>query len=935
MLLMIICNIYNGTGPNDFFYHPEISLDAPGDHWYGSWIWNEYLETKYNQTAIKDIWDQLNPVGKNEPLDAISTVLASKGTTLPEAFFEFTAKNYHQESFYKDAAKYDTPRISTPSPHTLGFWPYSPKVDEVTVVAGQIPHLASRYYKFKPAITLVESRTLQIKVDGPAGKDWGAWILVKPLIGAIQEYEIDLSEKKIEINNFGILRISEVVLVLSNGERTDDSLEFKYSASLAKPIAFIIDDTGSMGDEIGGVKTVVLTKIDQFTATGDLYQYTLITYKDYVHYRGQTTEPEVIKGWVSSLFASGGGDCPEAGYDALDKCAEMAPGSEAWWMTDADSHGGWTRLFATVVKLKLAQVEVHSVIMGDCSGEWKGKKCLSSSNTREALCVLTSMDIPAGDAAYVISNETGGLSFQVSSSEVPEAVEIIMEEMDKDAVIYIYDKMGTSTYEIPVDNSISEARFSLTVSPESNLSLAIFNPAGTQILPGDSGVTYVEAGKNKYYIVEVPTTGIWKAEIAGTGSHTFSISAKTPVSIQYLSKTSIGKDDMIPVVVAVQGTITTPIFSIVKTDGNSEEAITLYDDGLHGDEGVGDGIYANTHIFSSLGGFRLKLRGNNFLSRQDPVRINVGSVDVVAPADVTLSLGSSTTHTFLVKNMSSTESTYNILVTTSEGWADISGVPPTLTVAPGSAETIDIPVTVPSDVVLGSYDELSITVSDQTNPSIMDSDSVLTKTSPIFDPTPPTTPVVTDDGDVTSDNTQLHASWVSEDIESGIVEYQYAIGTTTETTNIVPWTSVGANTEVIHDFSGLPLTEGQVYYFLVKAKNGLDLWSKIGTSDGIVVSSPDKTATNLNSVQVYPNPCKSHLPKHNKIIFDNLTAQCKIQIYNVVGELIYEKEFTDTQGKVEWNLRNEFGKEVATGVYFYVITNPAGEKIVDKLAIIR
>ncbi|MEW6606479.1 MAG: carboxypeptidase regulatory-like domain-containing protein [bacterium] len=91
----------------------------------------------------------------------------------------------------------------------------------------------------------------------------------------------------------------------------------------------------------------------------------------------------------------------------------------------------------------------------------------------------------------------------------------------------------------------------------------------------------------------------------------------------------------------------------------------------------------------------------------------------------------------------------------------------------------------------------------------------------------------------------------------------------------------------------------------------------------------------LNDVIIYPNPCKPHLPGHDKIIFDNLTSACKIQIYNIAGEIVYEKEFTDTQGKEEWYLRNQSGKEVSTGVYFYVITNPAGEKVVDKLAIIR
>ncbi len=45
------------------------------------------------------------------------------------------------------------------------------------------------------------------------------------------------------------------------------------------------------------------------------------------------------------------------------------------------------------------------------------------------------------------------------------------------------------------------------------------------------------------------------------------------------------------------------------------------------------------------------------------------------------------------------------------------------------------------------------------------------------DTTPPSTPVITDDGASTSDNTSLHATWTSTDSETGIAEYQYAIST--------------------------------------------------------------------------------------------------------------------------------------------------------------
>ena len=115
---------------------------------------------------------------------------------------------------------------------------------------------------------------------------------------------------------------------------------------------------------------------------------------------------------------------------------------------------------------------------------------------------------------------------------------------------------------------------------------------------------------------------------------------------------------------------------------------------------------------------------------------------------------------------------------------------------------------------------------------------------------PPTRPVVTDDGDYTTNDTQLHAIWTSSDPETGISEYQYAIGTMTGGADIVSWTSVGTSTEIT--VTGLSLTEGQAYTFTVKAKNGDGIWSLPGSSNGIIVdtAAPSSRVIALPAYQV-------------------------------------------------------------------------------------
>ena len=101
------------------------------------------------------------------------------------------------------------------------------------------------------------------------------------------------------------------------------------------------------------------------------------------------------------------------------------------------------------------------------------------------------------------------------------------------------------------------------------------------------------------------------------------------------------------------------------------------------------------------------------------------------------------------------------------------------------------------------------------------------------DTTPPTVPVVTDEGAYTSSNRLLSATWSANDPESGIAEYFYAVGATPNGTDIRDWTSAGAQTSMV--ITSLSLVDGRKYYISVKARNGAGADSPAGTSDGITV----------------------------------------------------------------------------------------------------
>jgi hypothetical protein len=90
----------------------------------------------------------------------------------------------------------------------------------------------------------------------------------------------------------------------------------------------------------------------------------------------------------------------------------------------------------------------------------------------------------------------------------------------------------------------------------------------------------------------------------------------------------------------------------------------------------------------------------------------------------------------------------------------------------------------------------------------------------------------------------------------------------------------------------------------------------------------------LSSSYLYPNPVRISLG-HNKVTFENLTNNVIIRIFKTNGDLIREINATDTNGAVIWNLTNDNGNKVASGIYIYLITNDSSQKFKGKLAIIR
>jgi len=99
-------------------------------------------------------------------------------------------------------------------------------------------------------------------------------------------------------------------------------------------------------------------------------------------------------------------------------------------------------------------------------------------------------------------------------------------------------------------------------------------------------------------------------------------------------------------------------------------------------------------------------------------------------------------------------------------------------------------------------------------------------------------------------------------------------------------------------------------------------------------------APDLSQVKVYPNPWrKDKHASHPSITFANLPIGTTVKLFTVSGHKV--KAIGETGGQVSWDLTNDSGDKVASGIYVYLITigdtgyGGSAQKLKGKVAVIK
>ena len=549
-----------------------------------------------------------------------------------------------------------------------------------------------------------------------------------------------------------------------------------------KKVTYVVDDTGSMGDDIASVRSVLTAQVDGYAAANRFTKYALITYKDDVTYVGSTLDSAQIKTWIGALGAYGGGDCTEEGYGALDMAAEKAPGSEIWWMTDADSHGGVGRMLSTAFKLSMAGNVLHSTILGACSEEAtaaaRGSKSIlrtrsstqadsmpyvksvggagsaASAASVKTLAVDPAADVSAWTAGRLLSAQTGGLYFTVTGSTLAGATTAIVEEMGANSLIErVKLASGSHSNSVPVDSSVTAVKFLINIPKDRTGTLAVTGPDGVALATGVDGVTEVAAGDSKMIVVKAPALKVGTYTVASSvdGDYLLSVSAVSDFSADLAGDTTAGVGARLPVAVALSGmnpptALSSPhpssgesgsaslparvypfdsaklTFKVVDETGAAVTTLTMADDGLHGDGRPGDGVYGGSFaVPASAAQYRVVVSDGATFKRVTRLLVTSGTVSVDSAGAAAGKPGDVLTQTFTVKNLSASTRTFNLTATSTSGWESVASIPATLTVDAGATGTVTVSATVPGGATAGQTSVLTINAVASDDASVYDS----------------------------------------------------------------------------------------------------------------------------------------------------------------------------------------------------------------------
>jgi hypothetical protein len=532
---------------------------------------------------------------------------------------------------------------------------------------------------------------------------------------------------------------------------------------------FVIDDTGSMGDDIAGVQAAVNRFLDDIIAGDEAPTLGLASFKDNVNDRGVTCDIENLRAQVNALFASGGDDCPEASNSGMLAALSHFPligsdmqlrGGRLLLATDASA--GDASLGPTVaIQAALKGVSIDAILTGDCQEETFAGAAPSAAATRPSANEPGALTALAPSPALAATGDpltspsartqlraltqiTGGVLFNVARVEVDDVVPTLLELSKPDTTVVLVRQMtltaGTPVaFDVPVDDTLgTSVTFMVTASQAAPLpTFTLRRPDGSSVTPGDPGVTRRTLSSVDSIAIATPAVGRWQAQFDGAGVFFLRVFGSTPFRLDSVrlqarvtvpSRPELDFEPLSGQPVVGANLVTDLRFT---TAPGSVAAASLRPDGT---------LIQTLAPLEALDGVRrfradLTVPGERFIV-ETTGRTAAGAEfvrDVTVPADpqtVAVEVspvassarpGTEAPVTVRVRNAGTADATYRLQALSSLGWT-VTG-PGTLAVTAGAVAEASFTVLVPADAAEGTTNTLTFLVEDVAAPSVRNSAS--------------------------------------------------------------------------------------------------------------------------------------------------------------------------------------------------------------------
>ncbi|XP_048737474.1 von Willebrand factor A domain-containing protein 7-like isoform X2 [Ostrea edulis] len=329
-------------------------------------------------------------------------------------------------------------------------------------------------------------------------------------------------------NNMGFDLVREVFQVISKKEAKKMK---DYS------IAFAIDVTGSMSDNIRNVITATTTFVDLIRVSEFVPEkYVLVTFSDPVELETNhtTANPDEMMSMLNSLSVSGGADCPEYSISGLITAATLSNrNSSVYVYTDASAKDS-DREETAIEILQEKSIRAHFRLTSECSmrrkrgtGRYKRQSSVydriaqSSGGTAVR---LTTAELQA-KVEEDLRNE-----LQIIQSNSSQILDVNHLPSFTSLIKWRTIDLDHSNLTIEVDETVSSLDIKINGTIDAS-EVFLRNPSGSVVVLGSQNATLQDDGFQTTVSIEFPEKGVWTLEKQARSPWSVNITANSTFGI--------------------------------------------------------------------------------------------------------------------------------------------------------------------------------------------------------------------------------------------------------------------------------------------------------------------------------------------------------------------------------------------------------------------